>query len=1021
MSSYRTSRIVSLAVVSAFTLLASILLQSVPAISQTVSDVVSQVSETQYRQYHYQLENAGLGWYGGSAYNNGSRSRRWHEPAPANLGNLEAQLIIADAFRACPRLIVWVPQGSKQNVMAELPGEDPARANEVYIISGHFDTTADSNRPGGDDNASGTAGVMEAARVMSQYHFGATIRFIAFNAEEGWHGGSLEYVGDLTPEQKLLHKGVVNMDMILHGRDDRTGHTSDPYDIDLWSDLSQPAQVTWMNQFVQAAATYVPALLVDASYDNRASSDHESFYLNLIPAFTLIEFDVAAWQGGANKEYHTSSDYSLYEPNGSGKGYLKDLHWSYPFATNIVKASVALVADKAGLAPEVYDAAFTNVGESQVTITWNSRTAGQSYVEYGLTEDFGQTVYQPAPNTTSHSVTLTGLQPQALYYCRAVTVGSGGPRYSKTMAVQLSKVPLISGVAVKTRSNTTATIVWNTDTPASSKVDYGPTAAYALTSGVVSTPVLAHQTSLTGLTPSTTYHFRVTSGTSVGSASSEDFVFTTLASAPGVDGTPPSTPLNGSTLIYSPSQIRVSWSASTDNVGVTGYDVYTDRYLESTSRLYSTVNGLTPNTQYTFRVAAYDDAGNRSPKGTPVSGTTKCRPPSAATIACDQQPGLWLSDPQVTFGAIGGFGQGTVSHYTYQWVTSPTAVFDGDEPVWQTADLSVTVAPDGAAHYLHLVGYNSAGFENGRYTVGPFLYDPTAPVVSAPAAPRKFVPAGEQINISWNASDAESGITDTQIRLVDSGGQGISDWAAAPTGSVQVTVPAAGIDFRVQVRGRNGAGAWSETGSTAVMTAASRVASPAAARLAAQGSAVLLEPVSITTNSGQYLYCQKPGQYSGVRVLATSPLPIGRSVSVGGIVGASGDTRLLAFAEAVDLGADAPVSPAAINARFLGGVALGAGNIGVDGALGPHNIGTLVSFVGEVTRSEASDTFVYLKDGTGITDETGLGVRVEWPGARPGVGSVVCIDAISHYRENAGVRYPALILQQAGAFETLVP
>jgi chitodextrinase len=103
-----------------------------------------------------------------------------------------------------------------------------------------------------------------------------------------------------------------------------------------------------------------------------------------------------------------------------------------------------------------------------------------------------------------------------------------------------------------------------------------------------------------------------------------------LASSP--DTTPPSTPTNLTATAVSSSQIDLSWSASTDNVGVTGYKVYRggSQIATTTSTTYSDT-GLTPSTTYTYTVTAYDAAGNTSTQSSPASATTQAPPPPDTT------------------------------------------------------------------------------------------------------------------------------------------------------------------------------------------------------------------------------------------------------------------------------------------------------------------------------------------------------------------------------------------------------
>ncbi len=86
----------------------------------------------------------------------------------------------------------------------------------------------------------------------------------------------------------------------------------------------------------------------------------------------------------------------------------------------------------------------------------------------------------------------------------------------------------------------------------------------------------------------------------------------------------PTAPTNLVTSNITATSITLSWDASTDNIGVTGYEVYQGTTLVDTTTdgLISVVSGLTPNTSYTFTVIAKDGAGNSSLSSNTASGTT---------------------------------------------------------------------------------------------------------------------------------------------------------------------------------------------------------------------------------------------------------------------------------------------------------------------------------------------------------------------------------------------------------------
>ncbi|HUE83468.1 MAG TPA: M28 family metallopeptidase [Pyrinomonadaceae bacterium] len=98
------------------------------------------------------------------------------------------------------------PKGSRipaptliTNVVATLRGTQPASADRYYVVSGHYDsmcgspTDAQCDAPGANDDASGTAAVLELARVMSRYEFDATIVFMAVAGEEQGLYGAIHF------------------------------------------------------------------------------------------------------------------------------------------------------------------------------------------------------------------------------------------------------------------------------------------------------------------------------------------------------------------------------------------------------------------------------------------------------------------------------------------------------------------------------------------------------------------------------------------------------------------------------------------------------------------------------------------------------------------------------------------------------------------------------------------------------------------------------------------------------------
>jgi hypothetical protein len=82
-----------------------------------------------------------------------------------------------------------------RNVVATLPGTNPA-SNATFIFCAHHDTAAVS--PGGDDDGAGVSVVLATAKILSQYTFNYTIRFITFSGEEQGLFGSYVYARDMS-------------------------------------------------------------------------------------------------------------------------------------------------------------------------------------------------------------------------------------------------------------------------------------------------------------------------------------------------------------------------------------------------------------------------------------------------------------------------------------------------------------------------------------------------------------------------------------------------------------------------------------------------------------------------------------------------------------------------------------------------------------------------------------------------------------------------------------------------------
>jgi hypothetical protein len=164
-----------------------------------------------------------------------------------------------------------MPGGSaSDNVIARMTGTK--YPDEYIVLGGHYDSVSWSGpAPGADDNASGTSGVMEAARILSQYEFDRSIVFIAFSGEEQGLYGSAAYASEKAQEGKNI-LGYFNMDMIGYLE---PGHTT------IMSSLIYPQSAAPLANFYTAVSNlYLPDFVIEPGFLSGGSSDHASFNNN---------------------------------------------------------------------------------------------------------------------------------------------------------------------------------------------------------------------------------------------------------------------------------------------------------------------------------------------------------------------------------------------------------------------------------------------------------------------------------------------------------------------------------------------------------------------------------------------------------------------------------------------------------------------------------------------------------------------------------------------------------------------
>jgi hypothetical protein len=149
--------------------------------------------------------------------------KKFNEFAKQSRGRMTAEIenftIPADARRI-------LKDSPAANVIATLKGTNP-NDDRIFVISGHMDSRnkdvmdADGIAPGANDDGSGTAAVIELARILAKKEFSATILFVAFTGEEEGLKGAT-YLADKAKEMGWNIAGVLNNDIMGNSNSSET-------------------------------------------------------------------------------------------------------------------------------------------------------------------------------------------------------------------------------------------------------------------------------------------------------------------------------------------------------------------------------------------------------------------------------------------------------------------------------------------------------------------------------------------------------------------------------------------------------------------------------------------------------------------------------------------------------------------------------------------------------------------------------------------------------------------------------
>ncbi len=363
--------------------------------------------------------------------------------------------------------------------------------------------------------------------------------------------------------------------------------------------------------------------------------------------------------------------------------------------------------------------------------------------------------------STAVSYTDSGLAASTTYSYTVSAYDAAGNNSAQSTALQATtqtpkdttppSVP--TGLAVSGTTTSSVSLTWTASTD-----NVGVTGYKIFRGGVqVGTSAVATYTD-SSLTASTTYSYSVSAFDAAGNNSAQSAaVQATTQTAP--DTTPPSVPTGLTVSSSTTSSVSLSWTPSTDNVGVTGYKIYRAGVQVGTSTGTSyTDTGLTASTKYSYSVSAFDAAGNNSAQSAAVQATTQTAPdttppsvPTGLTVSSTTTSAVSLSWTASTDNV------GVTGYKIYR-----AGVQVGTSAVATYTDSSLTASTT----YSYTVSAFDAAGNNSAPSAAVQATTQTAPDTTPPSVPTGLTVSStttSAVSLSWTASTDNVGVTGYKI------------------------------------------------------------------------------------------------------------------------------------------------------------------------------------------------------------------------------------------------------------------
>ena len=477
-------------------------------------------------------------------------------------------------------------------------------------------------------------------------------------------------------------------------------------------------------------------------------------------------------------------------------------------------------------APSNLTAAATST--TQINLSWGASTDNVGVTGYQIWRCTGATCTNFAQIATSTAATYsnTGLTASTAYRYQVRATDAAGnlsgystPASATTQSAADTQAPSVpSSLTAAATSTTQINLSWGASTDNVGVTGYQIwrcTGATCTNFAQIATSTAATYSN-TGLTASTAYRYQVRATDAAGNLSG----YSTPASATtqsAADTQAPSVPSSLTAAATSTTQINLSWGASTDNVGVTGYQIWRctgatctnfAQIATSTAATYSNT-GLTASTAYRYQVRATDAAGNLSGYSTPASATTQSAADTQAPSVPSSLTAAATSTTQINLSWGASTDNVGVTGYQIWRCTGATCTNFAQIATSTAATYSNTGLTASTAYRYQVRATDAAGNLSG-YSTPASATTQSAADTQAPSVPSSLTAAATsttQINLSWGASTDNVGVTGYQIwRCTGATCTNFAQIATSTAATYSNTGLTASTAYRYQVRATDAAG-----------------------------------------------------------------------------------------------------------------------------------------------------------------------------------------------------------------------